>query len=255
MHRHLFVALLSRELRNRYVGASGGLLWALAHPLLLLGIYAFVFRTVFRVELPDLGPFPFVAFVAVALWPWMAFQEGLQRGTLSIQGNAALIKKVAFPQHLLVIAAVASAFVVHGAGFALVLLVLTGMGYPLHPAGLVTALAVLAALFLLATGIAMVLGALQVFFRDVEQILAPVMMVVFYATPILYPIAMIPDPLRDWLQLNPLAQLFEPLRTALFHGSSAGAGVLAVALLVSLAVFALAFLTFRRMAVHFEDFV
>ncbi|WP_341647806.1 hypothetical protein [Thauera humireducens] len=74
--RGLLLGFLRRELATRYAGTLGGALWAFVQPVLLLAIYAFVFRLVFRVELPDLGGNSYVTLVACALWPWMAFQEG-----------------------------------------------------------------------------------------------------------------------------------------------------------------------------------
>src|SRR5438270_5288031 len=78
----LFVNFFRRELTTRYLGSTTGLLWALLHPLALLGVYHFVFTTVFRTR--GFGDQSFLLFVAVALWPWLAAQEGLQRATVSL---------------------------------------------------------------------------------------------------------------------------------------------------------------------------
>src|SRR5437016_7999679 len=100
--RALFVNLFRRELRTRYLGSVSGLTWALLHPLALLAVYHFVFTTIFRTG--AMNGKSFLIFVAVALWPWLAAQEGLQRGTTSIAGHAGLIRKVAFPHELVVYA-------------------------------------------------------------------------------------------------------------------------------------------------------
>ena len=97
--------LLPARATTRYLGSVTGLAWALLHPLALLAVYHFVFTTVFRA-----GSFDgksFLLFVAVALWPWLAAQEGLQRATVSLAGYAGLIRKVAFPHELVVYASVA----------------------------------------------------------------------------------------------------------------------------------------------------
>ena len=89
-----------RELFARYLGSITGLTWAFLHPLALLAVYHFAFTTVFRT-----GPMnskSFLALVAVALWPWLAPQEALQGGTVSIGGYAGLIRRVAFPHELIV---------------------------------------------------------------------------------------------------------------------------------------------------------
>lgn len=254
-HRWLFLTLLEREVRSRYIGSTGGVVWALVHPLLQLGIYALVFRSVFRVDFPELGQHPFVAFVAVALWPWMAFQEGLQRGAQAIQANAGLIRKVAFPHELLVYSAVAATFVVHLAGFALVLAVLSVLGQGPSLAGLLLAAGVIALLFLLALSGGLVCAALQVFLRDIDHMLAPAMMVLFYATPILFPLSLVPGWMKQIMSFNPLVHFVEPIRAALLYGSVVvGWQELAIwggtfgLLYVARALF-------LRLSPHFEDFV
>src|SRR5258707_14943369 len=91
--RALFANFLRREIRSRYLGSYSGLAWALLHPLALLAVYGFVFTTVFRTGAMDGRAF--LHFVAVALWPWLAAQEALQRGTRAIGAHAGLIRKVA----------------------------------------------------------------------------------------------------------------------------------------------------------------
>ena len=136
----------------------------------------------------------FLLFVAVALWPWLAAQEALQRATVSLANYAGLIRKVAFPHELVVYASVAATLVLQFAGY---LAVLVGArrvrraGALRRPAasrcrcGSCSAIAV--------TGLALLLAALQVFIRDVEHVLMPVLMILMYLTPILYPLTLVPE--------------------------------------------------------------
>src|SRR5438094_8097895 len=108
-NRALFANFFRRELNARYLGSISGLAWALLHPLALLAVYHFVFTTIFRA-----GPMngkSFLIFVAVALWPWLAAQEALQRGTVSIAAHAGLIRKVAFPHEIVLYASIAATLV------------------------------------------------------------------------------------------------------------------------------------------------
>ncbi len=253
-HRWLFLALLEREVRNRYVGSVGGWLWAIVHPLLLLGIYTMVFRTIFRVEIPQLGEHPFVAFVALALWPWLAFQEGVQRGVQAVQANSALVRKVSFPHELLVYAAVTATFVVQLAGYALVLTILALFAGGLS-AMVLLIVPILALLFLLALACALFGSALQVFLRDFDQLLGPLFMVLFYATPVLYPLALLPGWLGDILAFNPLAQFIEPVRALALFGSWTPSGFALASWAATLLLFVLARGFFLRLSPHFEDFV
>ena len=135
--RGLFRLFFSREIRTRYLGSSTGLAWALIHPLALLGVYWFVFTSVFRAG--NLGSQSFLPFVAVALWPWLAAQEALSRATVSLAGYAGLIRKAAFPQEAIVYASVAATFALNLAGYVVVLGVLKLFGEPLRLEGLVVA--------------------------------------------------------------------------------------------------------------------
>jgi lipopolysaccharide transport system permease protein len=254
-HRWLLRSLLQRELRNRYAGTSGGLVWVFLHPMLMLAIYAVVFQYVFRVKLPDADPSqPYVVWVAVTLWPWIAFSEALSRGTVAVQQHADLVKKVAFPQELLVYSAVLTSLLIHAAGYALVLLLLWGWGYEIRFAG-VLPMGLWAWLVLgcAATGLALFLGALHVFLRDVEQLLGQVLTMLFFASPVLYPLALAPAGLRDALAFNPLAQVLEPLRAAALGLGLPQPWLLLAALGSGVALWIGGLAWFRRLSPHFED--
>lgn len=252
-NRALFANFFRRELTTRYLGSITGLAWALLHPLLLLGVYHFVFTTIFRAGAFDGRSF--LLFVAVALWPWLAAQEGLQRATVALAGYAGLIRKVAFPHEIVIYASVAATLALQFAGYLAVLVVLFAFGEPVRFAGLLLAVPIWIVLALAVTGLALAFAALQVFVRDVEQVLSPVLMILMYLTPILYPLALVPAGMRPWVAANPFGWLVDRLRDALLDGRLALQWGDAVALAVALAVFFAGRWVFRRLSPHFEDFV
>src|ERR1700682_6540939 len=102
-HRWLLYEFTRREIDNRYAGSVSGLAWTIIQPLAQLAIFAFVFTQVFRAGVPAEYPgVSYTAFVAVALWPWIMFSEGIQRAMNAITGNAGVIRKVALPNRLFV---------------------------------------------------------------------------------------------------------------------------------------------------------
>jgi lipopolysaccharide transport system permease protein len=252
-NRALFANFFRRELSARYLGSTSALLWAFVQPLMMLAVYYFVFTRVFRTAAFD-GK-SFLLFVAVALWPWLAAQDGLTRATVAIPSYGALIRKVAFPHELAVYASVAATFALQFAGYIVVLLVLFAFGEPVRFEGLAVAIPVWITLGIGVTGIALALSALQVFIRDVEHVLAPLLTVLMYLTPILYPLALVPDGARPWVAANPFGWLVSRLRDALLDGQVAPRAGDAVALAVALALFFGGRWVFRRLSPYFEDFV
>ena len=251
--RALFANFYRRELTLRYLGSSTGFAWALLHPLILLGVYHFVFTRIFHAT--GFAGESFLAFVAVALWPWLAAQESLQRGTASIAGYAGMIRKVAFPHEIVVFASVAATFTLQLIGYLVVLTVLKAGGEGIHLSGLLIALPVWAIVLVGVMGAVLFLSALQVFIRDVEHILMPTLMILMYLTPILYPLTLVPERLRPWVALNPFSWMVGRLRDALLEGRLALQWSDLVALLAALAVFVGGLAFFRRLSPHFEDFV
>jgi homopolymeric O-antigen transport system permease protein len=252
-NRALFGNFFHRELFSRYLGSVTGLAWAFVHPLALLAVYHFVFTTIFRAGVMD-GK-SFLLFVAVALWPWLAAQEALQRGTVSIANYAGLIRKVAFRHEIIIYASVAATLTLQFAGYLLVLVVLASFGEPVHFAGLLLAVPLWLILALAVTGVTLAFAALQVFVKDIEHILSPVLMILMYLTPILYPLSLVPAGMRPWVAANPFGYLVDRLRDALLDGKLGVGFNDAIAVLVAVALFAGGRWVFLRLSPHFEDFV
>jgi len=247
--------LTRREVRNRLINSSSGWLWLVVTPLLLLAVYGFVFGVIFNARVPEGLEMPFVAWLAVALWPWLAFSEGLLRGSQAILQHSGLISKVAIPRELLVLSTQSAVFVLHMIGYAVVLVAVQLLGTDLAWHGLPYALLVLVTLYLFGLGLGLMLAALQVFVRDLEQVLPTLVMFWFFMTPILYAEELLPQRMVWWLQFNPMTWWVEEIRSALFVGKWLPDGVFlgllcgaVLALLVGLAVF-------KRLSPNFEDFL
>lgn len=251
--RWLFLQFTSREVTNRFAGSVLGGLWAFVHPLALLLVYGLVFSAVFSVRLPAAAGSSYLVFVAVALWPWLAFQEAVLRGTAAVTANAALVKKVPFTHALLVYAAVTASFAIHLFGYAVVLAILALRGDALYWQAFPTVLLCVLILYLLATGLALLLSAVHVFVRDIEQGLAHFMALLFYLTPILYGGAMVPEWLRSFMSVNPLAHVFESLRSALLTGAAQLGWYVPLAGLFAIAVLLLGRSVFNRASPRFEE--
>jgi lipopolysaccharide transport system permease protein len=250
----LLARFTEREILSRFAGSAFGLIWALANPLLLLAIYTFVFGHLFQQRMGDLSSDSYIVFLAIALWPWMMFADGVMRAMQSVQSNAPLVKKVAFPHLLLVLAAVNSVFLVHLVGYIAILAILAFTGSTLHLAGLPNALLAIATLYLLAVGIGAFLAALQTLMRDVEQVVMPALMMLQFLTPVLYPVTAIPVAYRHWFAWNPLTAVLQRLRDGLLLGATPQFGDLWMLFVgVVIAIVGISF--FVRLSPYFEDFL
>jgi ABC-type polysaccharide/polyol phosphate export permease len=250
----LFVRFAQREVTNRFAGSLLGGAWAFVHPLALLLIFSFVFTTVFKVRAVGDGATPFVVFLALALWPWLAFSESVSRASASVVANGALVKKIPFAHALVVYAAVAASFAVQLLGYLLVLAYLALFGtVALRAGGLPLVAFSLLALATLATGLGLLLGAVHVFVRDLEQGLGHALALLFYLSPILYSASMLPAWLQSVMLLNPVAVLLEAARAGLLQGRALPGGAEWLAALFCVAVFLLGRVVFRRLSPHFEE--
>lgn len=252
---NFFRQLVSRAIRKNYLENVTGFAWLILQPLMLLAVYTFVFTTIFKARIPDAGPVSFPAYLAVAFWPWIAFSEAVLRSSNSISSNAALIGKVAIKTEVIPLSMVTASFLMNMSGYLAVLVVLQLTGTSIHWLGLVLALPLLIMLYLFACGLALLFSALQVFIRDVSQILPPLMTFWFFATPILYGSSVLPPSLKPVMQLNPMTWYVEHLREILLFGRfSIGLPDL-VAPLITLLILFIGLRFFRRVSPHFEDFL
>lgn len=254
MRSHLFLLkeLVKRDFQGRYAGSVLGFVWSFVQPLWLLLLFTFVFATVMKISLVGERTENFGIFLFAGLLPWMAIQEGVTRGASAITDNSDMVNKLRFPSQILVAAVVLAALLhelIALGIFAAVLLMageLTVAASPLLLLAMVLQIA-------LTLGLGLLLAALNVFFRDVAQLLGMVMTGWFYFTPIVYPMSLVPERYQGLIALNPLTPLVGLYRQGMLgHSLELPAGT------VSLTVFALATLVlgvwvFRRLKPAFVD--
>jgi len=251
----LTLRFFQRELRNRFAGSFSGGLWALFQPLLQLAVYSFVFVHIFKARLPGMDAPGYVPFLMTALWPWTAFAEAILRSTTAIQENAALIGKVALPREVLVLASVATSFAIHLVGFIAIVLILALLGSRIHLAGLAPAVLLYVPLFALAFGLALICAAVQVFVRDLVQIVAQLLPLLMFGAPVFYDRGLLPERFQGWLDLNPFTFYAEAFHAALLGYGDFSFTRLAVAVGIAILILLAGRWVFRRLDPHFEDFL
>lgn len=214
-HRFVLENFVARDLRVKYRGSVLGYLWSLLEPLSLVGVYYFVFVLIARRGGPD---YPLV--VALGILPYSFFSNVVTGGAGALTSNRSLIRRVFIPRELFVLGHVGSQMAVFGLSLLSVVPLLFVYGQ-LPGWRLVLLPLAIVLLTLLATGIALGLACANVLYRDVTYVLRVLLRVVFYASPVIYPLSLVPDRLLGWYLLNPLATLLTMIRTAV-TGSTLG---------------------------------
>ena len=250
-----FQNLVVRQIRQDYLENLTGFAWLILQPLILLAVYAFVFSTIFKARIPEAADIGFVPYLAVAFWPWTAFSEAILRANGSITANGALIGKVAFATEQIPLATVTATFIMHLIGYIAVLLVLQLMGTGIYWLYLILVIPIIVLMWVFACAIALFTSAIQVFVRDVAQILPPLMTFWFFTTPILYSPSYLPASIQTVAQWNPMAWFVARLRELLLFGDI-NFGINALVIVLFVAIFSWTSLRFfRRFSGHFEDFL
>jgi lipopolysaccharide transport system permease protein len=248
----LLSELVRRDFQARYAGSALGFVWSFAQPLWQLLLFTFVFSVILRVPLIGQRTDSFALFLFCGLLPFMAVSEGVTRAATAITDNATLVKKLRFPVALLVVTVIATALLHEGIALALFLAVLAvlGEGSPASLGWLAVALPLQVAL---TVGLGLLLAALHVFLRDIAQALGLVFSAWFYLTPIVYPLSRVPEPIRGWIELNPLTALVDLYRSALLGGMPAATRGIPALVVTATLIFALGLVTFRRLRPSFAD--
>jgi ABC-2 type transport system permease protein/lipopolysaccharide transport system permease protein len=219
--RGLLATLTARELKARYRGSVLGFLWSLVNPLLLLSVYTFVFSVVFKPRAE--GADPYALFVVAGLFPWIWVSASTLEGSMALLANAGLIKKAVFPAELLPMVTVLSNLVHLLLALPIVaaaLLVGRGLGYPVGGWGALALPAILLLHLPMAGGLALGASALTVHFKDLRDLLGNVMTLLFFLTPVLYPLTAIEHLRPVWwaVQVNPFTPFTVAYQEALFAG-------------------------------------
>jgi len=196
------------EFRRIYFGTVLGYVWSLIRPLLFFAVLLFVFTQIIRIG-SDVPNYPVLLLLGIVLFQF--FSETTQEAVTSVVGQEAVVRKTQFPRLVIPLAVVLTGAFNSGLNLIVVLVFVLAWGVDPTWTWLLFPLALLA-LVTFTTAMAMLLSALYVRFRDVAIIWSVLATVLFYATPILYPIEVVPEKFRNIILLNPLAPIFEQIR-------------------------------------------
>jgi lipopolysaccharide transport system permease protein len=247
-YRLLMWVLTVRELRARYRGSALGFLWTFMNPTLLMLVYALVFSVYMRQQIEH-----YTYFMFVGLLPWIWFSSSVSGTATTLSDRRDLLNKVKFPPQILP----ATVVLTNGINFllSLPLVFLLGLAYSTYPSWHVLLLPVLIFVQLIFTlAVGYIASALNVTFRDFQQIVNNALTLAFFLTPVLYPASIIPVAYRQpALYLNPMAGFIVSYQDILYYHRLPAWGPLLSACAVSLVLFVLACFYFDRNREFFAE--
>ncbi len=250
-HRDLLAALTVHRISVRYKQTSLGILWALLQPLLMMLIFTGVFSVLAR--MPSDG-IPYALFAYTGLLPWTFFSTSVTNASNSLVSHSQLITKVYFPREILPLTYLVAGLFDFAIGFLVFLGLVSWYHVRLTPYawGVIPLVALLA---LWSLSVSLALAALQARYRDVGVALPILLQLWMFASPIIYPLSLVPPEWRAWYLLNPMAGLVASGRDILLHGSAPEAGPLGAACAVIGVTLPLAYLFFKRVEATMADVI
>jgi lipopolysaccharide transport system permease protein len=251
-YRDLLLTMTLRDIQVRYKQTFLGAAWAVLQPLAFMVILTVLKATIFR-ETSSEG-MPHTVFLYCAMVPWMFFQSGLTFATTSVSGNMNLVKKIYFPREIFpasaILACVVDFLIASGIFVGLML------WYRLpFTASLAWVPVLFAVEVVFVLGVGLFVAASNVFYRDVKYLVPLGVQLLLFASPVIYSLQQVPERLRPWYLLNPLAVIIDGFRRSILNGSAPEIGMLAVSAVVAVVCCGLAYWYFKTFESKFADLI
>ncbi len=258
-NRILLSELTKTDFKLRYQGSILGYMWAIIRPLLMFGILYLVFAKFLRFG-DDIPYYPVYLLVGTVLWNF--FTECTNQGIQSLIIRSDLMRKIAFPKWIIVISATVTALINLGINLIVILLfaLLSGVSFSLS---WLIVPSLIVELYMLSVGIALLLGSINVKFRDVQSIWEVLIQALFYAIPIIYPLSFVvvySDVAANLLMINPIAQVIQDVRECLITSETVtGWEILPnifvkfLPIIITALIFAIGVLVFKKKSKYFAE--
>lgn len=252
--RHLIWKLARNDFKKRYAGSYLGAVWAMVQPVVTVAMYYVVFDVIMGTGNAMVPDKPYVLFLTAGLVPWFYFNEALNNGTNALLEYNYLVKKVVFKISVLPIIKIIAATFIH-VFFVLVMLVIAAI-YGYYPTIYMIQLVYYSlCLFIFVLGLCYSTCAIMVFFKDIGQIISILLQIGMWATPILWDVNTLSPTVQMIVKINPLVYIVNGYRTAIFEKTWFWQDFYSTMYfwIVTVVVFGVGALVFKRLKVHFSD--
>jgi len=251
-NKTLLFSLTKNDFKQKYLGNFLGITWAFIQPTATILIFWFVFQVGFKAQPVD--NFPFILWLVSGIFPWFYFAEGLSNGTNSILANNFLVKKVVFRVSLLPIVPLMSALTVHLFFIFIMFVMFIYYGY-MPELYWLQIFYYLFATSVLLLGLSWITSSIVVFFKDIGQFIAMIIQFGFWLTPIFWSMKMVPKKYHWLIELNPIVYIIEGYRNSMIYHKwfCQDMSMTIYFWVITLAIFGVGALTFKRLRPHFAD--
>lgn len=249
--KDLLWAWIGRIIRGRYQQSALGWLWAIIQPAATVVIFSIIFTRIVPVDTGDI-PYPVFSYLAVVPWTFLA--SSLSDMTMSLVANMDLVNKIYFPRETLPIAAMFARLFDFGIAICLLVALMLIFQVPTNPVTWLYLPIILVVQLVLMVGLGLAFAAANVYYRDTQSLVALGLQLWFYASPIIYPVTLVPESLRTLYYLNPMAGVITAYRAVLLNQTAPGS-YLIVSGLVAVVIFFLGYWIFKRVEFQFADIV
>jgi ABC-type polysaccharide/polyol phosphate export permease len=213
-HRDLLLHLITRNLKVKYQRSVLGFLWTLLNPLLTIAIMLAVFGFVLRLEIPK-----YWAFLLSSYFVWNFIFQCLGSAATLLHRHSALLRSVPLPSEVLIVGEVGSRFIEFAIELALALVLLCVFHHHAVPASFLMLPLLFLVMLLVTLGLVMPIATLAAYYDDVQHALPLLLLLLFYVSPVFYPMRMVPERLLLIYQMNPVAGVLHMFRTVLYEGT------------------------------------
>lgn len=247
--KELLFHLAIKELKVRYKNAGLGFLWALLNPLLMMLVLTLIFTKVFHIQVPN-----YPLFLLCGLLPWSFLSMSISNSTSSLIDNANLIQKVYFPRSIIPFSITCANLVNFIISLCLLFIFLCFSGIIPKQTVLCLPIIILVQVILI-TGISLITSHLNARFRDVRYITEVLLFLWFYASPIFYPLSMVPEKISKFYIINPMAGIITSYREILLHKQSLPLNIFIISALVSILTLVIGIFISKKYDATIADFV
>ena len=246
-YRELLKTNVKKDIRGKYKGSFLGVLWSFINPLLMVLVYAIVFPYIMRIQTEN-----YLIFLICGVIPWNFFTQCISGGTTTISNSGNLIKKVYFPREILPISTVTSGvinFLISNI-IIMIFVLIGGIGVSWH---LVFLPLLVFIQYIFTLSLVFIVSAINVYIKDVEYMVNFIVMLAFYATPVLYESTMFSGPILWLFRLNPMAHLINAYRDIYLVHQIPQLLNLGIVLIVSLLILIVGYLIFKKLEKRFAE--